>query len=73
MRPSLSQGKVGGSIPPLATRSELHGHCDDTRWLILCVRFRSVRRGRVGCVEPVEVSCNLVEFVGIQVSEYRSL
>jgi hypothetical protein len=24
-------------------------------------------------VEPVEVSCNLVEFVGIQVSEYRSL
>ena len=60
--------KVGGSIPPLATSSELNGHCESTLWTVWCVRFLSSRRVFGESVQPVEVRGYLVEFIGVEVA-----
>ena len=50
-------------LPPLATTSELHGRGDGTLWMVGLVRFLSVRLAIGDVVEPVEVRCDVVEFV----------
>lgn len=59
----LHTRKVAGSIPAGTTYSDLHGHCDNTLWLVGLVRFLSVRLVIGDVVEPVEVCGDAVEFV----------
>ena len=56
--------KVGGSIPPLATTFDLHGHGDCTLCSVGLVRFLCDRAVCDGVMKPVEVGGYVVEFVG---------